>query len=955
MLMNNRLVVNNRSIKKLFVFLLVFCTVASWIAPSLTAEAVNLPYTIHESREAQYIASGVLYENIRRFTSQGWWNINVIRVDLTNEYAEIKGLMSEKGISNRDTVSNMVSKSKAVAGINGDFFDFSPISSPIGAFISEGKIISSPVAKEYAWPSFLIDYNNKAEITLLDRKMAATSLTSKGTVTIHNINKFKPAGDVGVILYNKHWGDKTPGGKYFDDWVEVVVDNNIVTDIRIGQEPVKLKENRYVLAARDFYRDGLLKHFKVGHEVKLSITLVPDLENIKLAIGGGSIILKDGVPTATHNNVRGNHPRTGIGISKDGNELILATIDGRDVSFKGVEQNVFGAIFKELGAYNAINLDGGGSTTMAVKPIGEEVAKVVNKPSDGGERRVINGVGVFSNAPVEELSYIKVETDDKNMFLNTTRKFTIKGYDRHHNPVEIDESKAIYTFEGVEGEISENKFKAKSSGKVTVQAYYEGLTATIDLKVLDEVETILLPIDKFNIDVNSKKSLGTIYGMDKNGFKAKIYPEDIDWTVIGDIGYVENGVFYSGEKIGSGAITARIGKGINNILVSVGSGNGVFIEGFENIENFKSTTYPEFVKASISLNEEAKEGKASIGLKYDFTEGEVSRASYLLFAKDGKDGLALEGNPSKLAFWVKGDGNGPWLRGTIRDKNGNRHTIDFARSLTTTQWQLVEANIPSDIAYPITLERIYVVEIDANKKYAGEILIDNLMAHYPVSYENIEVPEPSSFRDSKNTKVDKAEDGFSLIVTRTPANLKEIGGQASVNKILDRINKHELGVFVGGINGEVSKAVKLDQIINIKTPFKTNRYKNVMLIDASSAKGGLRPTNPQQWLWLQDRLNNAAEDHIFLFLNTPIWGQGGFTDPLEAELLHKTLVNTFERGKSIWVIYNGSTNKVDVKDGVRYIEFNNRSIETEEDLKGIRTIEFVVNGKNISYQINSAY
>ena len=43
---------------------------------------------------------------------------------------------------------------------------------------------------------------------------------------------------------------------------------------------------------------------------------------------------------------------------------------------------MFGAILKDLGAYNAINLDGGGSTTMAIKPVDEQVSKVVNRPSD---------------------------------------------------------------------------------------------------------------------------------------------------------------------------------------------------------------------------------------------------------------------------------------------------------------------------------------------------------------------------------------------------------------------------------------------------------------------------------------------------------------------------------------------------------------------------------------------
>ena len=198
---------------------------------------------------------------------------------------------------------------------------------------------------------------------------------------------------------------------------------------------------------------------------------------------------------------------------------------------------------------------------MAVKPVDEQVAKVVNRPSDGGQRRVVNGVGVFSNAPKGELSYIKVTTDDANMFLNTSRRFSIKGYDQYHNPIEVNQAGVEYSFEGIEGEMEGNLLKAKSKGKATITANYNGLTASMDVKVLDEVKSFTPALDKFNISTNSQKNIGTLSGIDKNGFKAEIYPEDVSWTVTKDIGYVENGVFYSGEKLGSGAITGRIVRG----------------------------------------------------------------------------------------------------------------------------------------------------------------------------------------------------------------------------------------------------------------------------------------------------------------------------------------------------------------------------------------------------------
>lgn len=944
-----------KSIRKIFILLLIATAFIISTAPSLTANAVNMPYVIYETKSSEYLGSGILYENIKKFTSKGWWHINVVRVDLTDEYAEIGGLFSNKGLSHRDSVSNLVKENKAVAGINGDFFEYSPIPHSMGTFIEKGEVLSSPIERAYALPTFYIDMENNPDITFFDRSMTLTSLNSGQSIRISLINK---AADMNMItLLNKHWGPKSFGNRFNDktngEMVEMVVVDNVVQDIRIGKEAVAIPENGYVIAVRGSRKEPLLANFNVGDEVKLSVSTTPNLENIKFAIGGGSIILKDGKITNSNINIKGDHPRTGIGITEDKKELIIATIDGRDTSYKGVSQEVFAAILKDLGAYNAINLDGGGSTTMAVKPVDEQVVKVVNKPSDGGQRKVVNGVGVFSNAPKGELSYIRINTDETNMFPNTSRRFTIKGYDQYHNPVEVDQNLVKYTFEGTEGEIEGNRFKAKSSGKVTVKADYLGKSSTIDLRVLDEVKSLIFPVDRFTLQPNEQRNIGTLYGIDKNGFKSKIYAEDLDWTVSGDIGYVEKGIFYSNEKIGAGAITGRIGDIVNNILVSVGSGKGVQVEGFEDIKNFNITTYPNYVKGGINLSPTAKEGKNSISLKYDFTQGEETRAAYILFTPEGKSGLALSGTPNKLSLWVKGDNNGAWLRGTIKDKNGNSHTLDFTKSLNSTDWQYVEANIPSNVVYPVTLDRIYLVETDGARKYSGEILIDSLMAAYPPSYDNIEIPTPSSFKDGKNIKSEKTEDGFSFIVTRLPKDFQEINQQAAIDKVRNKANAHNLSLFIGKTNAEFNKTIKSNKIINIGNPYKTYRYKNLMLIDASSAKGGIRPTNPQQWLWLKNGLANAEEDHIILFLNTPIFGSNGFTDKLEAELLHNTLVETFEKGKSIWVIYNGNTNRTELKDGIRYMELNSSKIEKPEDVKNIYSIEFIVNGKDMTYQITN--
>ena len=92
-----------------------------------------------------------------------------------------------------------------------------------------------------------------------------------------------------------------------------------------------------------------------------------------------------------------------------------------------------------------------------------------------------------------------------------------------------------------------------------------------------------------------------------------------------------------------------------------------------------------------------------------------------------------------------------------------------------------------------------------------------------------------------------------------------------------------------------------------------------------------------------------------MLLPKPVFGNGGFKDPLEAELLHKLLVEQAEAGKTIWVIHGGSKNQVEVNEGIRYIEYDNRNVNNPDEVKNIQAIEFVVNGQDISYQINSVY
>ncbi|MGA3066269.1 MAG: phosphodiester glycosidase family protein [Tepidisphaeraceae bacterium] len=125
------------------------------------------------------------------------------------------------------------------------------------------------------------------------------------------------------------------------------------------------------------------------------------------AVAGNAQILLHGQNIAPlddrGSNDIGVAPRTGAGVSPDGKKLILVVVDGRRPGFSvGVTEHQLGEEMRRLGAWDAINLDGGGSSAMAIRDPDGSV-NLVNRPSDGHdllfplsvERSVADALGVI--------------------------------------------------------------------------------------------------------------------------------------------------------------------------------------------------------------------------------------------------------------------------------------------------------------------------------------------------------------------------------------------------------------------------------------------------------------------------------------------------------------------------------------------------------------------------------
>jgi len=124
-----------------------------------------------------------------------------------------------------------------------------------------------------------------------------------------------------------------------------------------------------------------------GTEMRLHWTF--GWTNVFDAIGGAPLLLLDGALTGQCNSGCGRQPRTGVGVTASG-KILLVVVDGRQAKWSlGPTMDEFARIMRDLGAVSALNLDGGGSSTMVVR------GEVVNRPSDGHERSISSALLVL--------------------------------------------------------------------------------------------------------------------------------------------------------------------------------------------------------------------------------------------------------------------------------------------------------------------------------------------------------------------------------------------------------------------------------------------------------------------------------------------------------------------------------------------------------------------------------
>ncbi len=162
-------------------------------------------------------------------------------------------------------------------------------------------------------------------------------------------------------------------------WGAVVMNGSVIKE--------EMPDNTHFFG---IYRDGTPV---IGDKA----TFLKSKQDLKMAVGGRDILV-DGehVPEPVIMTEPARHPRTAVCICENG-DLMLVALEGRNPGIaEGLHLQRFGMYLKALGAKQALNLDGGGSTIMAIRMPGQQDIETVNTPSDGFERVCANGIAIFA-------------------------------------------------------------------------------------------------------------------------------------------------------------------------------------------------------------------------------------------------------------------------------------------------------------------------------------------------------------------------------------------------------------------------------------------------------------------------------------------------------------------------------------------------------------------------------
>lgn len=463
---------------------------------------------LHAQTAVKPLGEGVMLKQYVQTFYNSPQIVNVLEVELRNPAVRIEAevgtgkVYRQDPTQGREVVSATVQRLGALAGVNADFFPFT--GDPLNLHIQGGELVSEPTSERAV-------FGLTADgVVLFGAPLwrGQVLVQDSEPLPLHGINRIAQQNE--CILVTPRWGEVYPlpngavvwrlsrlsgkpalGGELQAQLVEMLQ----------PQSPCPVPEGGALLVATGTFADKL-KALPASSAITLRfaieargemVALAPERgqtattqlasrgywqrqsgvdfwKRAVMAVGGGPWLLRNGeilidAPQEGFNSgfTENRHPRTAVGVTADG-KLLLVTVDGRQPMSGGMTLYELAQLMQELGATDAINLDGGGSTTLAIRG-----GLVVNSPSEGKQRPVANAIVVYAPRPaVTEAADAQLEPAVVTVRSGESVQFAVRSPEKGQalNPDSI----LFGTTGGIGFVDQKGLFTAFKAGKGTVNA-----------------------------------------------------------------------------------------------------------------------------------------------------------------------------------------------------------------------------------------------------------------------------------------------------------------------------------------------------------------------------------------------------------------------------------------------------------------------------------------------------
>jgi len=559
------------------------------------------PPVVRSSGLTVPVASGVEYSHFAVATTAGPLNIHHLRLDLGNATVRVgMGLASDRLMSVDETVSSMARRSRAIAGVNGDYFDIHESGMPLNIVVKDGQLLRSPVARvalaidadggarivRFRWTGSIVLSATGESYFLAGYN---TGLVSDGLVAVSNIRGYgAPVPDPGT---RQAVVELTPA----DDPAA----HPFISPAQAGVLPATLETANYlvkgvwpqqayyapfpgdalIVIGRGPAADWLLQKMVPGVPVQVNLTTAPTWRGLQMAIGGGPLLLQDGevvedpyTPAPGERDRRS--PVAAVGIGQDRRTMMIVEVDGRQPRLSiGLTRPQLATYLQRLGAVQAMAFDSGGSATMVVRLPGQRVPRVVNSPSDGVERPVGNALLVYTTAVPGPASRLLVNTGQPlRMLTGAMLSLGVIGVDAQGNPVPLPAPIKIMAPSRLITVTSGNLLRAgptPGTGLVQVESGPAGGQARIS--VASRLSHLVVAPERVAVAPRTKRAL-SLRGIDADGYPVILPDRAASWAVTPRwLGVVSaGGEFVAGGRRGTGTIMVRLGGAVSTARVTVG-------------------------------------------------------------------------------------------------------------------------------------------------------------------------------------------------------------------------------------------------------------------------------------------------------------------------------------------------------------------------------------------------